>query len=226
MRRAFLVFPGILLASVLYAGKPQKQQHQRVRPTPTPNGQRVKHIAYSDDPRRAGPGPAIKTPAEASTKPAKAQDYRDRDDFTKSDRSAVTLGRDTMKEPAPTVTSTEPAVKMSLPVRGTMTSGSSREGQVSTESSGPSPGAVSKRKFQTVSNSSREGQANPELTPGSVEAAPTVTLGTEKRMKGWAPGTAKKATPAPEVDSINLNSSRSNIYRARTTPTVTPVRRK
>ena len=35
------------------------------------------------------------------------------------------------------------------------------------------------------------------------------------------PGASKKSTPAPKPDSINLNSSRSNSYRAR--PTLTPT---
>lgn len=53
-------------------------------------------------------------------------------------------------------------------------------------------------------------------TPGGKTDQPT---GTKENKP--ASGTSKKSTPAPKVDSINLNSSRSNSYRVR--PTLTPA---
>lgn len=159
MRKVFLLFLGVLLASVLYAGKPQKEQQQRAQPTPTPTPsaqrQAKVHRVLSQQGREAAPTP-------------EPQGHQDGDDPAKSGR-ALTFGRDHLgaREVAPTMT----------------------------------PNAEH-------ANSAHAS----EKATGAAPGTPT-------------PDTAKKETPAPKVDSINLNSSRSNAYRSRPTATPTPGRK-
>jgi hypothetical protein len=55
-----------------------------------------------------------------------------------------------------------------------------------------------------------------KMPPYGKEVVTTPTAGGKR-----TPDASKKSTPAPKVDSINLNSSRSNTYRIR--PTLTPT---
>lgn len=55
-----------------------------------------------------------------------------------------------------------------------------------------------------------------KMPPYGKEVVTTPTAGGKP-----TPDASKKSTPAPKVDSINLNSSRSNTYRIR--PTLTPT---
>jgi hypothetical protein len=194
MRRVALglfVFGGLgLLCLPVYAGKPQKQQQQQARPTPTaapttnaakPGGAggvkdhganrssaaiccvrwdskgtcletgMIRGGSCPDPPTRVLFQQGRKESVTAAPAPASAENPSNA-----TEREKALSGPDTTSE---TDMYKIGSGKGKMPAY-------EREGAVTT----PTPGPVSKRKFQTISNASREGQVNPELAPEPVAA--------------------------------------------------------